>query len=147
MGGKMTLKTILLVEDNRSDIELTIRALSKAQIQNKLIIAEDGQQALDMLIGKDPQAPNMELPALVLLDINLPKVDGFEVLRTIRQNKLTHNLTVVILTSSTEERDMKQAYDLGANSYIRKPVDFTQFSTVIQTLGNYWLTLNEIPPA
>jgi len=142
----MTSKTILLIEDNRSDIDLTIRAFEKAHIQNELIIAEDGQEALDMLIGNNPQKQNMELPALILLDINLPKVDGIEVLRAIRQNKFTHNQTVVILTSSTEERDMKRAYDLGANSYIRKPVDFIQFSTVIQSLGNYWLTINEIPP-
>lgn len=142
----MTSKTILLVEDNRSDAELTIRAFEKAHIQNELIIAEDGQVALDMLIGKDSKKEKMELPTLVLLDINLPKVDGIEVLRAIRQNQFTHNLTVVILTSSTEKRDMKQAYDLGANSYIRKPVDFIQFCSVIQSLGNYWLTINEIPP-
>ena len=142
----MSSKTILLVEDNLSDIELTIRALKKAHIQNELIIAEDGQEALNYLWGDDSPTKNKELPALVLLDINLPKVDGIEVLRAIRQNKLTHNQTVVILTSSTEERDMKQAYDLGANSYIRKPVDFNQFSAVIQSLGNYWLTINEIPP-
>jgi two-component system, response regulator len=146
MGGKMNSKSILLVEDNLSDIDLTIRAFQRAQIHNELIIAEDGQQALDMLIGDDPQIQKMELPALVLLDISLPKVDGIEVLRMIRQNKFTHNQTVVILTSSTEERDMKQAYDLGANSYIRKPVDFNQFSSVIQSLGNYWLSINEIPP-
>ncbi len=142
----MNSKTILLVEDNRSDIDLTIRAFEKAHIFNELVVAEDGQQALDLLIGNDPQEQKMELPALVLLDINLPRVDGIEVLRAIRQNKYTHNQTVVILTSSTEERDMKQAYDLGANSYIRKPVDFHQFSSVIQSLGNYWLTINEIPP-
>ena len=131
----MIAKSILLVEDNRSDIDLTIRALSKANILNDLIIAEDGQEALDILIGNDSQTKPTTLPALVLLDINLPKVDGFDVLRAIRQNKFTHNQTVVILTSSTEERDMKLAYDLGANSYIRKPVDFNQFSTVIQSLG------------
>lgn len=141
----MIAKSILLVEDNRSDIDLTIRALSKANILNDLIIAEDGQEALDILIGNDSQTKPTTLPALVLLDINLPKVDGFDVLRAIRQNKFTHNQTVVILTSSTEERDMKLAYDLGANSYIRKPVDFNQFSTVIQSLGHYWLNINETP--
>jgi two-component system, response regulator len=146
MGGEMSSKTILLVEDNQSDIDLTIRAFEKAHIHYELVVAEDGQEALDILIGGDSQNKDRDLPTLVLLDINLPKVDGIEVLRAIRQNKLTHNQLVVILTSSTEEKDMKQAYDLGANSYIRKPVDFHQFSTVIESLGNYWLTINEIPP-
>jgi CheY-like chemotaxis protein len=146
MGGKMSSKTILLVEDNSSDVDLTIRAFEKAHIHNELVVAEDGQQALELLLGDSQKAENWELPALVLLDINLPKVDGIEVLRKIRQNEATHNQLVVILTSSTEERDMKQAYDLGANSYIRKPVDFRQFSTVIESLGNYWLTINETPP-
>jgi len=143
----MNSKTILLVEDNQSDIDLTIRAFERAHILNELVVAEDGQEALDILIGNESQKDNRDLPALVLLDINLPKVDGIEVLRAIRQNRLTHNQLVVVLTSSIEERDMKQAYDLGANSYVRKPVDFHQFSTVIQSLGNYWLTINETPPA
>lgn len=142
----MISKKILLVEDNRSDIDLTIRAFEKAHIQNELVVAEDGQQALELLLGDSQNKENWELPALVLLDINLPKVDGIEVLRKIRQSQSTHNQLVVILTSSTEERDMKQAYDLGVNSYIRKPVDFRQFSTVIESLGNYWLTINETPP-
>lgn len=142
----MSSKTILLVEDNRSDIDLTIRAFEKAHIPNELVVAEDGQQALELLIGNGQDKENWELPALVLLDINLPKVDGIEVLREIRRNETTHNQLVVILTSSTEERDMKEAYDLGVNSYIRKPVDFRQFSTVIESLGNYWLTINETPP-
>lgn len=142
----MSSKTILLVEDNPSDVDLTIRAFEKAHIFNELVVAEDGQQALDLLMGECQHKENWELPALVLLDINLPKVDGFEVLRAIRQNKATHNQLVVILTSSTEERDMKQAYDLGVNSYIRKPVDFHQFSAVIERLGDYWLTINETPP-
>jgi two-component system, response regulator len=143
----MSSKKVLLVEDNLSDIELTIRAFSKARIQNDLIIAEDGQAALDILLGNGTPSNGGELPALVLLDLNLPKMDGFEVLRAIRQNSLTRNQPVVILTSSTEEKDMKQAYGLGANSYIRKPVDFHRFLTVIESLGDYWLTINEIPPA
>jgi two-component system, response regulator len=147
MGGVMSSKTILLVEDNQSDIDLTIRAFEKAHLQYELVIAEDGEEALNTLLGIDSEIQNRDLPALVLLDINLPKMDGFEVLRAIRQNKSTHNQLVVILTSSTEERDIKQAYDLGANSYIRKPVDFHQFSAIIQSLGNYWLTINQIPPA
>ncbi|MRS03732.1 response regulator [bacterium] len=142
----MSSKTILLVEDNQSDIDLTIRAFEKAHILNELVVAEDGQQALDLLLGDSHCKESWELPALILLDINLPKVDGIEVLRAICQNEITHNQLVVILTSSTEERDMKEAYDLGVNSYIRKPVDFRQFSTVIESLGNYWLTINETPP-
>jgi CheY-like chemotaxis protein len=142
----MSLKTILLVEDNASDVDLTIRAFERAKIQAKLIVAEDGQQALDILLGNVQQNGGRDLPALVLVDVNLPKMDGFEVLKAIRGNVFTHNLPVVFLTSSTEEKDMKQAYDLGANSYIRKPVDFHQFSSVIQGLGNYWLSINEIPP-
>lgn len=142
----MSLKTILLVEDNASDVDLTIRAFERAKIQAKLIVAEDGQQALDMLVGMVKERGGRDLPALVLMDVNLPKIDGFEVLKAIRGNVFTHNLPVVFLTSSTEEKDMKQAYDLGANSYIRKPVDFHQFSLVIQGLGNYWLSINEIPP-
>ena len=142
----MNSKTILLVEDNRSDVELTIRAFEKAHIPNELIVAEDGQQALEILFKDDQQNGIKELPALILLDINMPKMNGLEVLQAIRQNKLTHNQPVVILSSSTEKCDMEQAYDLGVNSYIRKPVDFQQFSTVIQSLGNYWLTINETPP-
>jgi len=142
MGGEMTLKTILLVEDNPSDIDLTKRAFIKAQIMNELVVAEDGQQALDFLFNADQLKYGGELPTLV---INLPKLDGFDVLKAIRGDKHTHNLPVVFLSSSTEERDIKQAYDLGANSYIRKPVDFYQFSAVIQSLGQYWLSINETP--
>jgi len=142
----MSLKTILLVEDNRSDIDLTIRAFEKAHIQTNLVVAEDGLSALEILFGMVKQSGGKELPSLILLDVNLPKMNGFEVLNAIMSNKYTKNLPVVFLTSSTEERDMKQAYDLGANSYIRKPVDFIQFSSVIQSLGTYWLSINEIPP-
>jgi CheY-like chemotaxis protein len=144
----MTQKTILLVEDNQSDIDLTIRALNKAHIMNELLIAEDGQEALDYLFatGKYESVLPQTLPALVLLDINLPKINGIEVLRRIRENPKTHRQPVVILTSSTEEADIISTYDLGANSYIRKPVDFNKFAEAIESLGLYWLVLNEIPP-
>ena len=144
----MSSKTILLVEDNPSDIQLTQRALEKAHILNELIVAEDGEEAIDYLFGagqfagRDPR----QLPALVLLDIKLPGQDGIEVLRRIRENPITRRQPVVILTSSKEESDVASSYDLGANSYIRKPVDFNQFAEAIQNLGLYWLILNEIPP-
>ncbi|MDO9303134.1 MAG: response regulator [Anaerolineales bacterium] len=141
-------KTILLVEDNPSDIELTRRAFQKSRIANELVVAEDGQQALDYLLGSDPltgQKMN-ELPALILLDLKLPKVDGLQVLRQIRADDRTSRLSVVILTTSSEEDDIAQSYDLGANSYIRKPVDFKQFVESVQHLGLYWLVMNEPAP-
>lgn len=144
----MMEKSILLVEDNQSDIDLTIRALNKAHIMNELLIAEDGQEALDYLFGTGKhETPHPHaLPAVVLLDINLPKLNGIEVLRRIRENPKTHRQPVVILTSSTEEADIISTYDLGANSYIRKPVDFNQFAEAISNLGLYWLVMNEVPP-
>jgi CheY-like chemotaxis protein len=141
-------KTILLIEDNISDIELTRRALQKSHIANELIVAEDGQEALNYLFDSDPltgQKKN-ELPALILLDLKLPKVDGLQVLRQIRADDRTCRLAVVILTTSTEEDDVAQSYDLGANSYIRKPVDFNQFVEAVQHLGLYWLVINEPAP-
>ncbi len=144
----MNSRNILLVEDNPSDVGLTRRALEKSRIANELIAVEDGQEALDYLFGSDPltgQRMN-ELPALVLLDLKLPKVDGLQVLRQIRADDRTSRLAVVILTTSSEEQDIAQSYDLGANSYIRKPVDFTQFAEAIQNLGLYWLVLNEAAP-
>ena len=142
-----TTRTILLVEDNPSDIDLTKRALSKGHILNELIVAEDGQEALDYLFGTGIYAArdSAMLPTLILLDLKLPKVDGLEVLRRIRDDRRTKRLTVVILTSSKEDQDIAASYDLGANSYIRKPVDFEQFSEAIRELGLYWLILNEIP--
>ena len=144
----MKPKTILLVEDNSSDVLLTKRALEKSHIANDLIVVEDGREALDYLIGEDPlTGPKMsELPALVLLDLKLPKVDGLQVLQKIRENERTSRLAVVILTTSTEEQDIAQSYDLGANSYIRKPVDFKQFVEAVQNLGLYWLVMNEPAP-
>src|SRR5450759_1027484 len=144
----MNPKVILLVEDNPSDIGLTQRALTKSRVANELVVVQDGQEALDYLfrVSTTEGQNSLRLPALVLLDIKLPKVDGLEVLRRIRANKRTRRLPVVMLTSSLEEEDIATSYDLGANSYIRKPVDFVQFAEAIQHLGLYWLLLNEIPP-
>ncbi len=144
----MKPKIILLVEDNPSDVGLTQRALEKSHIVNELVVAEDGQKALNYLLDSDPltgQKMN-ELPALVLLDLKLPKLDGLQVLRQIRTDERTSRLPVVILTTSSEEDDIAQSYDLGANSYIRKPVDFQQFVEAVQHLGLYWLIINETAP-
>ena len=144
----MKPKVILLVEDNPSDVALTQRALAKSRIANELVVAEDGQEALDYLFGPGVQTGQAwpELPALILLDLKLPRVDGLQVLRRIRADARTSRLAVVVLTTSSEEQDVAQSYDLGANSYIRKPVDFTQFAQAIQHLGLYWLVLNEPAP-
>ncbi len=144
----MKSKMILLVEDNPSDVELTKRALEQNQIANELIVAEDGREALDYLFGTGQYAGRdvTDFPAVVLLDLKLPRIDGLEVLRQIRANELTKLLPVVILTSSNQEQDMVASYELGANSYIRKPVDFDQFAEAVRNLGMYWLVLNEPPP-
>jgi two-component system, response regulator len=144
----MNKKTILLVEDNPSDIDLTKRALEKAHIMNELIVAEDGPDALNYLFGTGDYAGRdiTQTPTVILLDIKLPGLDGIEVLRRIRQNPITRRHPVVMLTSSREENDIAASYDLGANSYVRKPVDFVQFADAIQNLGRYWLVLNEPPP-
>ena len=144
----MNTKTILLVEDNPSDIDLTKRALANANIANELIVAEDGQEALDYLFGIGHYAGRDAAPllAVILLDLKLPKVDGLDVLRRIRADERTKRLPVVILTSSGEEHDITAGYDLGVNSYIQKPVDFLKFAEAIKTLGLYWLVLNELPP-
>ncbi|MHB8843950.1 MAG: response regulator [Nitrospirota bacterium] len=133
---------ILLVEDNTDDEALTIRAFRKNNILNEVRVARDGQEALDRLHG-DRNAP---LPQVVLLDLKLPKIDGLEVLRRLREHERTKLVPVVILTSSREESDRRNGYRLGANSYIRKPVDFDQFSVAVRELGQYWLVLNEPPP-
>lgn len=144
----MNLKIILLVEDNPSDIDLTRRALVKSHIANEMIVAEDGQEAIDYLFGIGAYAGRdvSQLPAVVLLDLKLPRMDGLEVLERIRSDERTRRLPVVVLTSSKEELDLAASYDLGVNSYIRKPVDFVQFAVAIQQLGLYWLVLNEVPP-
>lgn len=144
----MMTKKILLVEDNPSDIELTLRAFERQKIGNEIIVAEDGKEALEYLFGTGEYSGRdiSEQPTVILLDLNLPLIDGKEVLRQIRSNELTRRLPVVILTSSKEEQDLTKSYDLGVNSYIRKPVDFNQFSEAIRQLGLYWLVINEPPP-
>lgn len=144
----MENKMILLVEDNPDDEALTLRALKKNNIGNELVVVRDGAEALDFLFGTGAFAgrdPSL-LPQVVLLDLKLPKIDGLEVLRRVRENPITQLLPVVILTSSKEEQDMITSYKLGANSYVRKPVDFNQFVTAVRQLGLYWLVLNEAPP-
>lgn len=133
-------KTILLVEDNRDDVELTLRALKRNNIANEVKVARDGVEALDVLSREG------QLPSVILLDLKLPKVDGLEVLKLIRATERLKRLPVVVLTSSKEEQDIIRSYDLGANSYIRKPVDFAQFTEAVKQLGLYWLLLNEPPP-
>jgi len=134
-------RAILLVEDNPDDEALTLRAFSKSHIENSIHIARDGQEALDYLHGTSSSSP-AALPALVLLDLRLPRVDGLEVLRQIRASPRTEFLPVVILTSSDEEHDMVSGYKLGANSYVRKPVDLGEFIEATRQLGMYWLLLN-----
>ena len=131
-------KTILLVEDNADDEQLTLRALRQSDIPNMIRVARDGAEAIDFLFGKDALA----LPDLVLLDLKLPKISGLEVLQKIRSEDRSRALPVVILTSSDEERDIVKSYDLGANSYIRKPVDFDEFIDAVRQLGMYWLLIN-----
>jgi two-component system, response regulator len=144
----MNHKLILLVEDNADDEALTLRALNKNKIANRIVVVRDGAEALDYLFvtGTYADRDPFELPQVILLDLKLPKVDGLEVLRRLRSDPRTHMLPVVILTSSKEEQDMLKAYSLGVNSYVRKPVDFNQFVEAIGQLGLYWLVLNEAPP-
>jgi two-component system, response regulator len=141
-------KPILLVEDNPSDADLTRRALTRGHISNQLVVAEDGQEALDYLRGEGTYAGRAvsETPSVVLLDLKLPKVSGLEVLRAIRADARIKRVPVVILTSSKEEEDVAAGYDLGVNSYVRKPVDFKEFQVAIENLGLYWLILNEPNP-
>jgi two-component system response regulator len=144
----MQNKAILLVEDNPSDVGLTKRAFEQHRIHNELVVVEDGQEALDYLFGTGAYAgrDTSVMPAVILMDLKLPKVDGLEALRRIRSHDLTKRLPVVILTSSREEQDVAMSYDLGANSYIRKPVDFQQFAEAVRALELYWVVLNEPPP-
>jgi two-component system response regulator len=144
----MTENVILLVEDSRSDEKLTLRALKKSNILNPVVVARDGAEALDYLFARGAHAERdgRALPQIVLLDLKLPKIGGLEVLGQIRTDERTRLLPVVILTSSKEDQDLTRAYALGANSYIVKPVDFTQFAEVVQQLGLYWLVLNQQPP-
>ena len=140
-------KFILLVEDNPRDEALTLRALRKSNILNQVVVVHDGVEAVDYLFAPDLDGALRPLPQLVLLDLKLPKLDGHEVLRRIRSDPRTQVLPVVILTTSVEDRDRLDGYRLGANSYVRKPVDFTQFVDAVGQLGLYWLVLNEEPPA
>lgn len=144
----MQNKVILLVEDNPDDVELTQRALRKNNILNEVVVARDGAEALEYLFGEGEHAGRGTaiVPTVVLLDLKLPKIDGLEVLERIRSEDQTRLLPVVILTSSNEEKDLANGYKLGANSYIRKPVDFNQFIEAVRQLGLYWLILNEPPP-
>jgi CheY-like chemotaxis protein len=142
-------KVILLVEDNPDDEALTLRALKKNNIVNEVVVARDGVEALDYLFGAGPHAgrdPRL-LPQVMLLDLKLPKVDGLEVLRRVRADERTRLLPIVVLTSSKEDQDLLNSYSLGANSYVRKPVDFNQFVEAVRQLGLYWLVLNEPPPS
>ena len=143
-----TSKNILLVEDNPDDVALTLRAFKKNKIMNKVVVAKDGAEALDYLFGEGEYGGRdvNDTPQMILLDLKLPKINGLEVLKRIRESELTRLLPVIILTSSKEQQDLLDGYSLGANSYIRKPVDFDQFSEAVRQLGLYWLVLN-IGPA
>jgi two-component system response regulator len=146
---KIKNKTILLVEDNESDVELARRALHKAEIKAEIIVARNGQEALDYMFGKgeyDGRDVSL-MPDLVLLDLQLPEINGMETLRRIRNDPRTHKQIVVVLTSSLEKTDLRNCYDLGVNSYIRKPVDFTIFAETLKSLNHYWLFINEPPPS
>ncbi|MCR4321276.1 MAG: response regulator [Candidatus Brocadiaceae bacterium] len=144
----MNKKYILLVEDNPDDQALTVRALKKANILNEIVLANNGEEALDYLFGTGAYAGRdlSIMPEVILLDLRMPKIDGLEVLKRIRADERTKFLPVVILTSSMEERDLVESYKLGANSYIQKPVDFVEFAEAVQTLGVYWLVLNVLRP-
>ena len=142
-------KMILLVEDNPNDEELTLRALRKANIANEVAIARDGQEAIDFLFGtgkyagREPPA----MPAVVLLDLKLPKLDGIDVLKRIRADPRTKLIPVVVLTSSSEDEDMVRSYQSGANSYVRKPIEFSAFANAVTQLGMYWVLINQVPPS
>jgi two-component system response regulator len=139
---------ILLVEDRADDVELTLRAFEKANVANEIVVASDGEEAINYLfaLGRHAGRDSKVMPRVVLMDLKLPKIDGLGVLRCIRADERTRRLPVVIMTSSKEERDVIQGYNLGANSFVRKPVDFVQFVEAAKLLGLYWLVINEPPP-
>jgi two-component system, response regulator len=143
----MEYKSILLIEDNTDDIELTLRAFKKNNLKNEIIVLKDGEQALEYIngTGKFSNRDTDKQPAIILLDLKLPKIDGIEVLKNIKANPKMKIVPVIILTSSLEEKDIMNGYSFGANSYIRKPVDFNQFIETVQHMGLYWLLLNELP--
>jgi two-component system response regulator len=142
------MKLILLIEDNESDELLTVRALQKAQVAKEIVVVRDGEEALAYLFGTGAYAgrDTSQLPTVVLLDLNLPKIGGLDVLRRVRADERTRHLPVVVLTSSGEDRDVVQSYQLGANAYVRKPVDFNEFAQATKALGLFWLQVNEPPP-
>jgi two-component system response regulator len=144
----MTFKEILLVEDNPSDEKLTLRAFKKANIANPITVAHDGEEALELLFGtgRHAERSHSALPAVVLLDLNLPKIGGLDVLQRVREDARTRLQPVVVLTASREEEDLVRSYSLGANAYVRKPVDFSEFIGAAKTLGLFWALLNECPP-
>jgi len=145
---RFSRQVILIVDDNSKDVELTVRALNKSEVRSEIVVVRDGAEALDYLFADETLADGggRVLPSLILLDLKLPKIDGLEVLRRVRTDARTKHLPVVILTTSNEDGDLIEGYRLGANSYVRKPVDFDRFVDVAAQLGCYWLTLNELPP-
>ena len=145
----MNNKVVLLVEDSADDVELTLRSFNKHKIANKVVVARNGQEALDYLEGKGAYSNRNvgDLPVLILLDLKMPRMDGFEVLKRIRTSPLTKYIPVVVLSTSTQMTDKMKSYDNGANSYVRKPVDFDQFAESIRQLGIYWLMVNDPTPA
>ena len=144
----MNAKTIMLVDDNQDDIDLTLRAIRKSKIGNQVVVARNGAEAIDYLFGTGPHAgrDTSVQPQVVLMDLKMPKMGGLETLRRMRADPRTHNVPVVILTSSKEESDIIGSYDHGANSFVRKPVDFVQFTETVQHLNLYWLVINEVAP-
>ncbi len=142
-------KFILLIEDNQDDVDLTLRAFRKSNIANRTVITRDGAEALDFLFaqGEHVQRDSSHIPVVILLDLNLPKIDGLSVLKEIRSNPVTRYIPVVVLTTSKAENDVVESYSLGANSFIQKPVDFNRFSEVVSNFGLYWLIMNETVPA
>jgi len=144
----MPQKMIMVVEDNPDDEELTLRALRKGKIANEIVVTRDGNEALEFVFGKGQYAGrNLErMPAVILLDLKLPKLSGLEVLKQLRSDHRTKLIPVVVLTSSSEDEDMLRSYQVGANSYVRKPVEFSSFANAVSQLGMYWLLLNETPP-
>jgi two-component system, response regulator len=145
----MRARTVLIVEDNQDDLDLALRAFEKSRVANEIAVARDGEEALDYMfaVGDHAGRQGKPLPEMVLLDLKLPRVDGIEVLRTLRADPRTRRVPVIMLTSSNEDRDLLASYELGANSFVRKPVDFAEFVQAVHQLGLYWLVLNQpVPP-